>query len=110
MIGNAGSFFKNPIMPVEQWNELKARFESIPGYPVAGSDGLIKTSAGWLIDQCEWKAFRDGDAGVYEKHALVLVNHGDASGTEIWSVAERIQASVEERFGVWLEAEPRIIR
>ncbi len=109
VIGNAGSFFKNPIMPIEQWHELKARFESIPGYPVAGNNGLIKTSAGWLIDQCEWKAFRDGDAGVYEKHALVLVNHGDASGAEVWAVAERIQKSVEERFGVWLEAEPRVI-
>lgn len=109
MIGNAGSFFKNPMMPIEQWNELKTKLGSIPGYPVTGSDGLIKTSAGWLIDQCGWRAFRDGDAGVYEKHALVLVNHGDASGAEVWMLAERVIESVFVKFGVRLEAEPRVI-
>lgn len=109
VIGNAGSFFKNPIIPREQWEALKARFEAIPGYPLAGDEALVKTSAAWLIDQCQWKAFREGDAGVYDKHALVLVNHGEASGAEIWAVAEQIQASVEKKFGVWLEAEPRVV-
>ena len=109
VIGNAGSFFKNPILPIEQWNQLKQRFDNIPGYPIAGNEAFIKTSAGWLIDQCEWKAFRDGDAGIYEKHALVLVNHGEASGSELWGLAERIIGSVSEKFGVKLEAEPRVI-
>ena len=109
VIGNAGSFFKNPIMPVDQWQTLKTKFPKLPGYLQADGNGLIKTSAGWLIDQCEWKAFREGDAGIYEKHALVLVNHGEASGKELWSLAERIIKSVNDRFGIVLEAEPRVI-
>jgi len=109
VIGNAGSFFKNPIMPVVQWEELKEQFPTIPGYPQKDESGLVKTSAGWLIDQCQWKAFRDGDAGVYEKHALVLVNHGEASGSELWGLAEDIIASVKNKFGVVLENEPRLI-
>ncbi|PID46934.1 MAG: UDP-N-acetylenolpyruvoylglucosamine reductase [Proteobacteria bacterium] len=108
-MGSAGSFFKNPILPREQWNALKTRFAALPGYPVADNDGLMKTSAGWLIDQCQWKAYRQGDAGVYDKHALVLVNHGSATGAELWAVAEQIQASVKDKFGIFLEAEPRVI-
>jgi len=109
LIGNAGSFFKNPIMPTAEWEALKVQFPSIPGYPQKNGSNTVKTSAGWLIDQCEWKAFRDGDAGIYEKHALVLVNHGDASGGEVWALAERVIESVKLRFGVVLEAEPRLI-
>ncbi|RVU82792.1 UDP-N-acetylmuramate dehydrogenase [Leucothrix sargassi] len=109
VIGNAGSFFKNPIMPITQWEALKAEFPTIPGYPQKENGELIKTSAGWLIDQCQWKAFREGDAGVYEKHALVLVNHGEASGAELWGLAEEIIASVKDKFGVVLENEPRLI-
>ena len=109
VIGNAGSFFKNPIMLSDQWQQLKSQFPELPGYPQKDDPKLVKTSAGWLIDQCEWKAFRDGDAGIYEKHALVLVNHGNASGVELWNLAERIIDSVETKFGVQLEAEPRLI-
>jgi len=109
IIGNAGSFFKNPILKIEKWNQLKEQFPNIPGYPQKNESGLIKTSAGWLIDECQWKAFRDGDAGIYEKHALVLVNHGQASGTELWSLAQKIIDSVNDRFDIALEAEPRII-
>ena len=109
VIGNAGSFFKNPIIHAKEWNQLKEQFPGIPGYPQQGESELIKTSAGWLIDQCQWKAFREGDAGIYEKHALVLVNHGEASGSELWSLAQRVIESVREKFQITLEAEPRII-
>ena len=70
---------------------------------------MVKTSAAWLIDQCGWKGKRDGDAGTYEHHALVLVNHGQASGEQLWNYAQQIMQSVAERFGIDLEAEPRII-
>ena len=109
VIGNAGSFFKNPIIPVDQWTTLKANFPDAPGYPQKENKDLIKTSAGWLIDQCAWKAFREGDAGIYEKHALVLVNHREASGKELWDLAERIIKSVKDKFDLTLEAEPRVI-
>ena len=114
LIGNAGSFFKNPILSAEQWSELKEQFPNIPGYPqthddLSNKNSVVKTSAGWLIDQCDWKAYRDGDAGIYEKHALVLVNHGQASGGQLWSLAEQVIASVEKKFGIALEAEPRVI-
>jgi UDP-N-acetylmuramate dehydrogenase len=106
-LGNAGSFFKNPLVPAGQWQQLKERFADLPGWPQ--DDGWVKTSAGWLIDQCGWKGQREGDAGTYDKHALILVNHGGASGAELWQFAERIIASVDEQFGVRLEAEPRVI-
>jgi len=109
-IGNAGSFFKNPILPIEQWHILKQQFSDIPGYPIAEDEAFIKTSAGWLIDQCHWKAYREGDAGIYDKHALVLVNHGKASGAELWALAERVIKSVQAKFDVVLEAEPRVLR
>ena len=109
VIGNAGSFFKNPIMTIDRWSALKIEFPEIPGYPQKDNGGKIKTSAGWLIDQCNWKAYRESDAGVYEKHALVLVNYGGASGLEILALAEQIIKSVQKKFGVSLEPEPRII-
>lgn len=109
VIGNAGSFFKNPILPIGQWDALKIQFPDMPGYPQKDNALQIKVSAGWLIDRCDWKAYRKGDAGVYEKHALVLVNHGDASGFEIWAVAEQIIESVDKKFGISLEPEPRVI-
>ncbi len=107
IIGNAGSFFKNPILKEQQWQELKQKHPTLSGYPQ--KDGSIKTSAAWLIDQCGWKGKRQGDAGIYEKHALVLVNHNKATGEEIWALAEDIIASVNNKFGIKLEAEPRII-
>lgn len=105
-IGNAGSFFKNPVIAQASWEELKERFPEIPGWP---QEEGVKTSAGWLIDQCGWKGKRNGDAGTYDKHALVLVNHGNASGAELWAFAQEITASVQERFGIALEPEPRVI-
>ena len=110
LLGNAGSFFKNPIVPVAQADALLARHASMPVFRGAGDDSR-KLSAAWLIDQCGWKGYRDddGDAGVAPSHALVLVNHGSATGTQLLDLARRIAASVRERFGVSIEPEPRIV-
>jgi UDP-N-acetylmuramate dehydrogenase len=107
VIGNAGSFFKNPMIPQAQWETLQAQFPGIPGWP-QGEE--VKLSAGWLIDQCGWKGKRDGDAGTFEKHALVLINHGNATGAQIWDFACAIVTSVQDKFGVKLEPEPRVVR
>ncbi len=107
LVGNAGSFFKNPVLSVEKWEDLKAENPDVPGWKQA--DGSIKTSAAWLIDQCGFKGRREGDAGVSEKHALVLVNHGKASGAQLWALASEIVATVQDRFAITLEAEPRVL-
>ena len=108
VLGNAGSFFKNPIVPVAEAEALLAQCPSMPVFRGAGDD-TRKLSAAWLIDQCSWKGHRDGDAGVAPSHALVLVNHGNASGAQLLALARRIAGSVQERFGVAIEPEPRII-
>lgn len=107
VIGNAGSFFKNPIVPDALARELGVRHPGTPAYP-AGA-GLTKLSAAWLIEAAGMKGLRDGDAGVSERHALVLVNHGNASGVDLLRVATRVQAAVRSRFGIELEPEPRIV-
>lgn len=108
VLGNAGSFFKNPIVPRALAETLVAEHPALPVFP--GTDGdSRKLSAAWLIDACGWKGYREGDAGVSERHALVLVNHGGASGAALLDLARRIAASVKQRFGVSLEPEPRII-
>jgi UDP-N-acetylmuramate dehydrogenase len=106
-IGNAGSFFKNPVVPAAQRDALLARHPQLVSYPQP--DGGFKLAAGWLIDQCGWKGRSLGQAGVYEKQALVLVNRGGASGREIEQLACAIQSDVKARFGVILEPEPVII-
>ena len=112
-IGNTGSFFKNPVLSSPEWQELKNKNPNLPGYPQTINDeegnSLMKTSAAWLIDACGWKGYREGDAGVSELHALVLVNYGKASGADLWCVAEQIIASVYDKFGVKLESEPRVL-
>lgn len=108
VLGNAGSFFKNPIVPVAQAEALKARHDSMPMFR-GSSEETRKLSAAWLIDQCGWKGYRDGDAGVAPSHALVLVNHGQATGAQLLDLARRIAASVQERFGVAIDPEPRVI-
>ncbi|HVK93672.1 MAG TPA: UDP-N-acetylmuramate dehydrogenase [Noviherbaspirillum sp.] len=107
MIGNAGSFFKNPVVSREQLNALTTRHPQLPSY--AQVDGRFKLAAGWLIEQSGWKGKSLGAAGVYEKQALVLINRGGASGQEIAELAAAIQADVMSRFGVMLEPEPVFI-
>ncbi len=104
VIGNAGSFFKNPIVTDEQCRDIIGREPNVVHYPLL--DGTVKLAAGWLIDACGWKGKSIGQAGVYEKHSLVLVNRGGASGAEIVTLARAIQISVYERFGIRLEPEP----
>ncbi len=107
VIGNAGSFFKNPIVPSAQAAALVHAYPRLPVYAMAQETS--KLSAAWLIEACGWKGHRVGDAGVHSAHALVLVNHGSARGSEILALAKDIQASVLHRFGVDLEPEPRVI-
>jgi UDP-N-acetylmuramate dehydrogenase len=92
---------------VQQLEELKKKFPSVVGFPV-GADS-IKVAAGWLIEHCGWKGYRNGDAGCYEKQALVLVNYGNATGKEILELSEHIILSVKEKFGVHLEREVNIM-
>lgn len=107
VIGNAGSFFKNPTIPASRFENLKATYPTLPGYPA--KDDTVKIAAGWLIEQCGWKGFRRGDAGCHEKQALVLVNYGNASGIDIYTLSTEIMHSVETKFGILLEREVNII-
>jgi UDP-N-acetylmuramate dehydrogenase len=107
LIGNAGSFFKNPIVPVAQAEALR---EANPGLPVFGADPLErKLSAAWMIEQAGWKGYREGDAGISAQHSLVLVNHGHATGMQLLDLARKVASSVYAKYGVLLEPEPRII-
>lgn len=108
VLGNAGSFFKNPIVAADVAEALLAEHPSMPMFRGAEA-GSRKLSAAWLIDQCGWKGFRDGDAGIAASHALVLVNHGNASGAQLLDLARRVAGSVHARLGVAIEPEPRII-
>jgi UDP-N-acetylmuramate dehydrogenase len=102
-LGNAGSFFKNPEVDSELAEKLKSEFENIPVYPA--KNGKTKLAAGWLIEKAGWKGVRNGDVGVHEKQALVLVNYGNATGQQIYDFSEKIKQSVFEKFGVKLERE-----
>jgi len=107
VIGNAGSFFQNPIVSSEQYKDLVQQFPNIVSYPDAA--GKRKLAAGWLIDQCGFKGKRLAEAGVYEKQALVIVNHGNASALDILNLAKQIQEAVQKRYGVSLDIEPNIL-
>lgn len=106
-VGNAGSFFKNPIVPNDQFHQLKTAYPDMVAFP-SGADHM-KLAAGWLIEKCGWKGYRKGDAGCYPKQALVLVNYGTASGREIYDLSEEIIQSVQRTFGVNLDREVNII-
>ena len=106
-IGNAGSFFKNPVVSAEQCRDIIGRDPHIVHYALP--DGRFKLAAGWLIDACGWKGKRVGQAGVYERQALVLVNCGGATGAEVVTLARAIQESVYGRFGIRLEPEPLLL-
>jgi UDP-N-acetylmuramate dehydrogenase len=106
-IGNAGSFFKNPVVSEEVCRDIISRDPEIVHYPLP--DGRVKLAAGWLIDACGWKGKSIGRAGVYERQALVLVNRGGAMGAEVVTLARAIQESVYGRFGIRLEPEPIIV-
>jgi UDP-N-acetylmuramate dehydrogenase len=106
-LGNAGSFFKNPEIPAEQFNELKVKFPGMVGYPAG--EHHIKVAAGWLIEQCGWKGKVVGNTGSHKQQALVLVNYGNATGAEIWELAMEIQRSVNEKFGITIQPEVNVI-
>ena len=106
-LGNAGSFFKNPVVPFSKLEKLVAQFPDVPFYKV--DDENFKLAAGWLIEKSGWKGKRFGDAGVHEKQALVLVNYGNASGKEVYELSEKIKESVKSNFGIILETEVTII-
>ncbi|WP_303918413.1 UDP-N-acetylmuramate dehydrogenase [Draconibacterium sediminis] len=106
-LGNAGSFFKNPVVDMALAEQIKSKYPEVPFYP--GGEGKIKLAAGWLIEQAGWKGKRIGDAGVHEQQALVLVNYGNATGKEIYELSEAVCQSVEEKFGVTLEREVNCI-
>ncbi|MEQ8472526.1 MAG: UDP-N-acetylmuramate dehydrogenase [Marinoscillum sp.] len=106
-IGNAGSFFKNPVVDNEYFDSLRAAFNDIPGYRL--DEEFTKVPAAWLIDQCGWKGKRIGNIGVHDKQALVLVNHGGGRGRDIFKLSKDIQTSVQGTFGVQLETEVNII-
>ncbi|AOW20025.1 UDP-N-acetylmuramate dehydrogenase [Urechidicola croceus] len=106
-IGNSGSFFKNPVIAIDHFINLKNEYPNIPSYII--SDLEIKVPAGWLIEQCGFKGKRFGNAGIHEKQALVLVNYGNATGKEVYQIAQNIQEAVKEKFEISLEIEVNVI-
>jgi UDP-N-acetylmuramate dehydrogenase len=107
VLGNSGSFFKNPVVNASFFDALMTRFDKIVHYKLP--DGTYKIPAGWLIDQCGWRGKREGNVGCYEKQALVIVNHGGATGIEIWNFAQKIQADVLDKYGIELEPEVNVL-
>ncbi|HLW49530.1 MAG TPA: UDP-N-acetylmuramate dehydrogenase [Sphingobacteriaceae bacterium] len=106
-IGNAGSFFKNPVISTSQFLPLKSKFPNIVHY--TAGEGWVKIAAGWLIEQCGWKGKRVGNCGTWKNQALVLVNHSDASGSDIYNLSEHIIKDVKQKFGIILEREVNVV-
>ncbi len=106
-LGSAGSFFKNPIVPLAEWERLQRIYPDIVSYPAG--EGQMKLGAGWLIDQCGWKGRNIGQAGVYEKQALVIVNRGNATGADVLRVCRAVQHDVKQKFGVEFSPEVNFI-
>ncbi|MDH3451700.1 MAG: UDP-N-acetylmuramate dehydrogenase [Gammaproteobacteria bacterium] len=107
-LGNAGSFFKNPLLPAARLAALREQYAQLPAHRQASGD--YKIPAAWLLERCGWKGRRRGDAGFSDRHALVLVNHGHASGEELYDLAQQARQDVEARFGIELDIEPQIVR
>lgn len=106
VLGNAGSFFKNPVISVEQFSSLVTSFPEIPNYPQ--DNGTVKLAAGWLIEQAGWKGKRVGNCGMHALQALVLVNYGGATGSELWQLSHAVMDDVKNKFGITLEREVNI--
>ena len=106
-IGSAGSFFKNPVISIEQFEDLQQQYPNIPHYP--DTKGMVKVPAGWLIEQAGWKGWRDEHVGVYNKQALVLVHYGGGKGQDIVELAHKIQDSVEKKFGIRISPEVNFV-
>ncbi len=106
-IGNAGSFFKNPVIPESEFLPLKEKFPDVIYYPAG--EGQVKLAAGWLIEQCGWKGKRRGDCGTWKHQSLVLVNHGSATGSEIYDLSEQIITAVQQKFGIILDREVNVV-
>lgn len=107
VLGNAGSFFKNPVVPQALADRIKADHPDLSAYPAG--EGQVKLAAGWLIEKAGWKGFRDGDRGVHKDQALVLVNYGRATGQAMYDLSTQILESVKEKFGVELEREVNVV-
>lgn len=107
VLGNSGSFFKNPIVPVAVYEQARKKFPEMPNYPI--DENYVKVPAGWLIEQAGFKGYRAGDAGVHDRQALVLVNHGAASGAELLALSQKIQHTVFEKYGIRIEAEVNVV-
>lgn len=105
--GNAGSFFKNPVISMNKYKALKQKYSSIPMY--AAGDNMAKVPAAWLIENAGWKGIREGDVGTWPSQALVIVNYGAATGKEIFLFSEKIRSAVEEKFGITLEREVTVV-
>ncbi len=106
-LGNAGSFFKNPLVDLETAEKIKSEYDDVPFYQ--GDKGKVKLAAGWLIEKAGWKGVREGNTGIHDKQALVIVNYGNATGKEVFNLSEKIRESVLEKFGVNLEREVNCI-
>lgn len=106
-LGNAGSFFKNPLVSLNAFEEIKKRYDKAPSY--SSTENNVKVPAGWLIEQCGWKGKQVGNCGVHKDQALVIVNYGNATGTEILNLAKQIQKSVHDQFGIELEMEVNVV-